>query len=370
MFEEGARMRSERGAENVFDFTLGNPEVEPPESVIGTLRKLALHSPPNAHGYMPNAGFPAVRAAIAAGLVRDTGLPYTADHVIMTCGSAGAINTLFRAILDPGDEVIVLVPYFPEYQFYIDNHGGRMVEVETDRWFQPDLDRLEAALTSRTKAILLNSPNNPTGVIYPAETLRAIDSLLRRTGSSALVVSDEPYKPLVYDGGRVPETAVQIERCVVAYSWSKSMAISGERIGYLAFSPRIAEWDELRNACTFTNRILGYINAPALWQRVVSEVPDAAVETRIYESKRNRLCEALTRMGYHAPKPQGAFYVFPASPVPDDVAFVRHLLKEAILAVPGTGFGRGGYFRLSLTVPESTIERALPGFERALRSLG
>jgi aspartate aminotransferase len=369
MFEEGARMRAERGAGNVFDFTLGNPEVEPPEAVIDTLRKLALDSPPNAHGYMPNAGFPEVRAEIAKGLTRDTALEYTAEHVIMTCGSAGAINTLFRAILDPGDEVIVLVPFFPEYQFYIDNHGGRMVLVETTADFQPDMERLAEAITQRTKAILINSPNNPTGVVYPASVLRKLDALLERLGSQALVVSDEPYKPLVYDGARVPETAACIRRCVVAYSWSKSMAISGERIGYLAFSPRIEEWNALRNACTFTNRILGFINAPAIWQRVVAQVPEASVEARLYQHKRDVLCDALQRIGYDAPKPQGAFYVFPKSPLKDDIAFIRTLLKEGILAVPGSGFGRSGYFRLSLTVPLQTIERSITGFERAFQAV-
>jgi aspartate aminotransferase len=362
MFEEGARLAKERGPENVFDFTLGNPEIEPPDAVVDALRRLACSSPPGSHGYMPNAGFPQVRARIAAELERNTGLPYTADHVIMTCGSAGAINTLFRSILDPGDEVIVLLPFFPEYQFYIDNHGGRMVQVQTRDDFQPDIERLKAAITPRTKAIILNSPNNPSGVIYPAGILEAID----RLDTQALIVSDEPYKPLVFDGAVVPETAKFIRRCATAFSWSKSMAISGERVGYLAFSPRIEEWDALRNACTFTNRILGFINAPAIWQRVVAEAPAASVDAGLYQRKRDIMCEGLARAGYEVNKPQGAFYVFPKSPIDDDIAFIRILLREGILAVPGSGFGRSGYFRISFTVPLDRIERSLPGFERAI----
>ncbi len=363
MFEEGARLRAERGPDRVFDFTLGNPDVEPPEPVLAALRRVACESRPHSHGYMPNAGFPEVREAIARRLRERTGLPYTAGHVLMTSGSAGASNVLLKAILDPGDEVIVLVPYFPEYRFYIENHGGRLVPVETREDFQPDIARIAAALTPRTKAILLNSPNNPTGALYPAEILSELNALL--AGTDVLVLSDEPYRVLVYDGRSAPETAVLIERCVIADSWSKSMAIPGERIGCLALSPRIAEWAALRDACTFTNRVLGYVNAPALWQLVVAEAAGAMVDVAAYQEKRDLLCGALTRMGYELIPPAGAFYAFPKTPGGDDLAFVRRLLNEGVLAVPGSGFGRPGYFRLSLTVPRETIERSLPAFECA-----
>jgi len=364
MFEEGIRLRQERGAENVFDFTLGNPDVEPPEAVIAALRRVVAENRPRSHGYMPNAGFPAVRQVMARRLAQRTGLGFTADDVLMTVGAAGAINTLLKAILDPGDEVIVLNPYFPEYRFYIENHAGRVVPVETDDSFLPDAGRIAAAITPRTKAIILNSPNNPTGRIYPEAVLRELNEIVR---DPVIAISDEPYRPLVFDSLEQPETLRVIERSALAWSWSKAMAVAGERIGYLALSPRLAEVAALRGACTFTNRILGYINAPAIWQWVVAEVPDVTVEVAGYQAKRNRLCGALTAMGYDAPRPQGSFYCFPRTPLADDVAFIRRLQKEGILAVPGSGFGRGGFMRLSLTIAREDLERSLPGFERALR---
>jgi aspartate aminotransferase len=366
MFEAGILLRQERGAENVFDYTLGNPDVEPPEEVVAALRRVAAEERPLGHGYMPNAGFPDVRAAIALGLTGRIGIPFAGEDVIMTVGAAGAINTVLKSILDPGDEAIVLKPYFPEYRFYIENHGGRVVEVETGEGFQPDVARIAAAIGPRTKAILLNSPNNPTGAIYPAETLRELNAIVREP---VIAISDEPYRALTYDGVRTPETLACIERAVLAFSWSKAMAIAGERIGYLAISPRLKEAAPLRNACTFANRILGYVNAPAIWQRVVAQVPDAVVDVRQYQAKRDLLCDALTAMGYHAPRPQGSYYAFPRTPIPDDIAFTALLREEGILAVPGVGFGRGGYMRLSLTLPMSRIERSLAGFERAMRKV-
>jgi len=364
MFEIGIQLRRERGAENVFDFTLGNPDVEPPEAVIRALGQVVERNLPRSHGYMPNAGFPEVRVRIAAWLAGRTGVPFTGEDVIMTTGAAGAINTVLKSILDPGDEVIVLNPYFPEYRFYIENHNGVVVPVETGEDFQPDVDAIARAITPRTKALILNSPNNPTGALYGADVLHAIDRIAQ---PPLLVISDEPYRPLTFDGLRVPETLSVIRRAVLAWSWSKAMAIAGERIGYLAIPPHLPEAAALRNACTFANRILGYINAPAIWQHVVAEVPDATVDVSLYQAKRDLLCGALTSMGYEAPRPEGSFYVFPRTPIPDDVAFIRELQTEGILAVPGAGFGRSGHMRLSLTVSKPEIERSLPGFERAIR---
>lgn len=363
MFEIGIQLRRERGAENVFDFSLGNPEVEPPAAVLDALRQVVSEARPHAHGYMPNAGFPEVRAAIARSLAVRTGLPFGAEDILMTNGAAGAINTLLKAVLDPGDEAIVLSPYFPEYRFYIENHGGRVVLVETDEHFQPDIDAIAAAIGPRTKALILNSPNNPTGVVYSADVLRRLDRIVPEW---MLVISDEPYRPLTFDGCTQPETFGLLRRAVVAWSWSKAMAIPGERIGYLAIPPHLPEAAALRSACTFANRILGYINAPAIWQLVVGRVPDAAVDVTQYQEKRDLLCDALNSMGYHAPRPQGSFYVFPRTPLDDDVAFIRLLQAEGILAVPGTGFGRSGYMRLSLTISKDDLVRSLPGFERAM----
>ena len=364
MFEIGIQLRKERGAENVFDFSLGNPEVEPPAAVLDALRQVVSESRPHAHGYMPNAGFPEARAAIARNLAERTGLPFSAEDIVMTNGAAGAINTILKAVLDPSDEAIVLSPYFPEYRFYIENHGGRMVTVDTDEHFQPDIDAIAAAITPRTKALILNSPNNPTGVVYSAEVLRRLDGIIP---DSMLVISDEPYRPLTFDGLKPPETFGLLRRAVGAWSWSKAMAIPGERIGYLAIPPHLPEAAELRNACTFASRILGFINAPAIWQLVVARVPDATVDVSQYQEKRDLLCDALNAMGYDAPRPQGSFYVFPRTPLADDVAFIRLLQAQGILAVPGTGFGRGGYMRLSLTIAKDDLVRSLPGFERALR---
>ena len=364
MFEIGLELRRERGAENVFDFTLGNPDVEPPEAVIAALRRIVAENLPRSHGYMPNAGFPRVRSAVARSLAARTGLPFAAQDLIMTVGAAGAINIVLKAILDPGDEVIVLSPYFPEYEHYIGNHQGRVVPVETGENFQPDIARIKAAITPRTKAIILNSPNNPTGAIYGEEILRELNGVIREP---MLAISDEPYRPIVFDGVRPPDTLSLIERSVLAWSWSKAMALAGERIGYLAIPPHLAEADSLRQACIFAHRVLGYVNAPALWQLVVAEAPDATVDTSLYQARRDLLCDALNAMGYQAPRPQGSFYVFPRTPIPDDLAFMGILQQEGILAVPGAGFGRGGYMRLSLTTPTSEIERSLPSFERAIR---
>lgn len=364
MFEIGIELRRTRGAENVFDYSLGNPEVEPPVAVIEALRRVAAEDRPHSHGYMPNAGFPEVRAAIAGNLKARTGMAFSAEDVIMTTGAAGAINTVLKSVLDPGDEVIVLNPYFPEYRFYIENHGGRVVPVETGGGFEPDPAAVARAITPRTKAIILNSPNNPTGKVYSAAVLAELNQVIREP---ILAISDEPYRPLVYDGMHAPETLAIVERAVLAWSWSKAMAIAGERIGYLAISPRLSEAAALRNACTFANRILGYINAPALWQRVVAQVPDAVIDVGHYQAKRDLLCGALSAMGYDAPRPQGSFYVFPRTPIADDVAFIRLLQDEGILAVPGRGFGRSGYMRLSLTISREEIERSLPGFEKAIQ---
>jgi aspartate aminotransferase len=357
MFEIGIQMRKERGPENVFDFSLGNPDVEPPAAVLDALRRVVEHPRPHAHGYMPNAGFPEVRAKVAATI----GL--SGDDIIMTNGAAGALNTVLKAILDPGDEVIVLNPYFPEYRFYIENHGGRVVPVETDRRFQPDPDAIRRAITRRTKALILNSPNNPTGAMYDAAALAEINRLIE---PPVLVLSDEPYRTIVYDGVRPPETLRHIERAVVAWSWSKAMAIPGERIGYLAIPPWLDEAAQLRNACTFANRILGFINAPAIWQWVVAEAPNATVPVAEYQAKRDLLCDALQAAGYELERPKGAYYVFPRTPIEDDIEFIGILQQEGILAVPGTGFGRPGYMRLSLTIPRADLERSLAGFARCV----
>jgi len=366
MFEEGIRLKAERGAENIFDFTLGNPDPEPPQVVMDALQKVVSTNRKRSHAYMPNAGFPEVRAAMAERMSKATGLAYTAEHILMTVGAAGAINTLLKAILDPGDEVMVLAPYFGEYLFYINNHGGTMVVAETKADFSLDLSAIEAALTSRTKAILLNSPNNPTGAIYSEASLVALEGLLAQKAPGVMVISDEPYKVITYDGHKQPEVASLLTNTVIVNSWSKQWAVPGERIGYIAISPRIPQAKELAAACTFTHRTLGFVNAPAIWQWVAKEVDYACVDITEYQVKVDTLCDALARFGYTFTKPKGSFYVFPQTPIADDVAFVQMLQDEGVLAVPGAGFGRSGHMRLSLTLPLGDIERSLPGFQKAI----
>jgi aspartate aminotransferase len=366
MFEEGARLKAERGIENVFDFTLGNPDLEPPAALIDALRQVAAENRPGSHAYMPNAGYPEVRAEIARRLEAATGLAYTAAHVIMTVGAAAALNVILKAILDPGDEVIVLAPFFAEYTFYVGNHGGGLVVVETDGDAQPVVERIAQALGPRTKAIIVNSPNNPTGVVYPARFFSELQAMLESRRHAALVLSDEPYRMLAFEGISVPQVPPLVRRTVLCDSYSKVLAIPGERIGYLALSPQIDEATDLFNAAVFALRILGFVNAPAIWQWTVARARDVHVDPASYQRRCERVYGALTAMGYRAIRPQGAFYVFVETPTPDDVAFVGRLKGEGILTVPGAGFGRSGYIRLSVTVPPEMIERSLPGFERAL----
>jgi aspartate aminotransferase len=368
MFEEGVRMKRERGADAVFDFSLGNPDVEPPQAVLDALRRVVAGNHPGSHGYMPNPGYPAVREAVANKLCRETGLNFTAEDIFMTVGSAGACNVILKSILDPGDEVIVLMPFFPEYQFYIANHGGRMVPVETDATFLPDVERIRAAITPRTRAILLNTPNNPTGRVYPESVLRDLDAMLKSVGQPITVISDEPYKSFVYDGQRQPEVASFIANTAICNSWSKSLGLPGERIGYLALSPQLEGAADLRGACAFSNRTLGFINAPAIWQWVMLESLDATIDRAPYEHKRNVLCDALEAIGYEVRRPEGSFYIFLKTPIPDDIAFTKLLAEQGVLAVPGTGFGRSGYIRLSLTIPLERIEKSIGGFQRAFLS--
>ena len=368
MFDEGVRLKRERGADAVFDFSLGNPDVEPPPAVLDALRRVVAGNPPGSHGYMPNPGYAEVREAVAGKLCRETGLDFTAEDVFMTVGAAGACNVILKSLLDPGDEVLVLAPYFAEYQFYIANHGGRMVPVETDDSFLPDVEKIAEALTPRTRALILNTPNNPTGRVYPESVLRDLDEMLSRAGQPITVLSDEPYKSFVYDGHRQPEIASHIANTAICNSWSKSLGLAGERIGYLALSPRLGDGATLRSACAFSNRTLGFVNAPAIWQRVIVESLDETIGVAIYEQRRNVLCDALEAIGYEARRSEGAFYVFLKTPIPDDVAFTKLLAEQGVLAVPGTGFGRSGYIRLSLTIPMEKIEGSIGGFERAFLS--
>jgi aspartate aminotransferase len=375
MFEEGERLRQELGADKVYDFTLGNPDVEPPEAFHTALRQLAANPLPGMHRYMNNAGYPETRAAVARKLSADAGLEVTADHVIMTCGAGGALNVALKTILNPGEEVIILAPYFVEYKFYIDNHGGVPVEVWTNReTFKLDLAAIEAAITTKTRAIIINSPNNPTGVIYEAEELSALGELVKRakerTGHQVYVISDEPYARIAYDGMQVPNIFPLIESSLVVTSHSKDLALPGERIGYLAANPRMATAMQFMEGAVFCNRTLGFVNAPALMQRLVSGLQDVSVDIDEYQAKRDLLCAHLSKLGFSMVKPDGAFYLFPKSPLADDVEFVKLAQKHHILLVPGSGFGAPGYFRIAYCVDQEMIERSLPAWKQLAIEVG
>lgn len=375
MFEEGERLRREHGAANVYDFTLGNPDIEPPEQFSAALRMLANDPQPGMHRYMNNAGYEETRGAVAAKLSRASGLPVGAGHVIMTCGAGGALNVALKTILNPAEEVIILAPYFVEYKFYIDNHGGVPVEVRTNRQnFRLDMAAIEAAITSKTRAIIINSPNNPTGVIYDAEELAALGDLLKRaqqrTSHQIYLISDEPYASISYDGHHVPNIFPLVENSLIVTSHSKDLALPGERIGYLAANPIMAAVDQFIEGAVFCNRTLGFVNAPALMQRLVAGLQDVSVDVGAYMEKRNILYDKLTGLGFRMVKPDGAFYLFPESPLKDDVEFVKLAQTHNLLLVPGSGFGAPGYFRIAYCVDRGMIERSLPAWERLAKDLG
>ncbi|MCZ6615321.1 MAG: pyridoxal phosphate-dependent aminotransferase [Chloroflexi bacterium] len=369
MFEAGIALKAQYGADNVFDLSLGNPIVEPPEEFRRELRRLAGNPIPGMHRYMPNAGYPETRRAVAKGLTEETGLPFTAEEIVMTCGAAAAINVVLKTILNPGEEVIFLSPYFVEYGYYVDNHGGVAVTVPTRSDFLFDLPAIEAAITSKTRALIINSPNNPTGVVYSANQLQALGDLLTRkqaeSGGEIFIISDEPYRRILYDGLTYPQVFPHYLNTVVVNSHAKDLALPGERIGYIAINPAYPEREELANGFTFCNRTLGFVNAPALMQHIVRELQGVSVDAGDYQRKRDYLHGHLTELGYSVTKPQGAFYLFPKSPIDDDVAFVDTLQQWNVLTVPGTGFGTPGYFRISYCVEDSVLEGAVAGFAKA-----
>lgn len=375
MFEEGARLRALHGDDKVFDFTLGNPSVEPPAAFHRQLLELAQHPLPGMHRYMNNAGYEETRAAVAAVLAEKAGKPVAARHVLMTCGAGGALNVALKTMLNPGEEVIILAPFFVEYKFYIDNHGGVSREVWTDReTFQLDLAAIEAAIGPNTRAILINSPNNPTGVIYPEASLLALGELLARKEAelqrSIFVISDEPYARLAYDGESVPSIFTCVRNSLIATSHSKDLALPGERIGYLAANPAMDEVELFMEGAIFCNRVLGFVNAPALMQRLVAQLQTASVDVEEYKHKRDLLYNHLTSLGFRMVKPGGGFYLFPESPLADDIAFVQKAQEFNILLVPGTGFGAPGYFRIAYCIDQQVIERSLPAWTALAKAVG
>jgi aspartate aminotransferase len=379
MFEEGNRLKKEHGADKVFDFSLGNPDIEPPPAFHRVFLRLAREDRKGSHGYMPNAGYPEVREALALKASREQGVELDGSHIVMTVGAAGGLNIVFKAILDPGDEVIVPRPYFMEYRAYTANHGGVLVEVDTAEDFSLDLGAVRAALTPKTKAVLINSPHNPTGRVYPAGDIEALGKLLAEQGPAGrrpYLISDEPYREISYDGITVPPVLAVYDESIVVSSYSKSLSLPGERIGYAAVGPKAADKEELVNALIYANRILGYVNAPALMQRIVAELTFAKVDVDIYARRRAAFTAIMDGAGISYAKPEGAFYLFckvpprkaPSGGGEDDRAFAELLKQHLILAVPGSGFGKPGWLRLAYCVDEKIIKASGPAFNRALEA--
>ena len=369
MFEEGIRLKKEFGEENVFDLSLGNPVIEPPEEVRKALIESARDESHGLHRYMPNAGLADVRAVIAESLSPECKVELSANDVVMVCGAAGGLNITLKTLLDPGDEVIIFAPYFVEYLFYADNHGGKAVAVPTLDDFRLNFEALQNALNEKTKAVIINSPNNPTGVLYSRQELQELARVLKahsdKTGKAVYLISDDPYKKITFDGVEAPNIMEFYQDSIYITSHSKDIALPGERIGFLAVHPQCESAGLLMAGLIFCNRVLGFVNAPALIQRVVKQVQGVTVDVEQYRRKRDYLHNELTRIGYQVVKPQGAFYFFPKSPLEDEVEFVKKLADKKVLVVPGRGFGLPGYFRISYCLPDSVIEGSIAGFEKA-----
>ena len=375
MFEAGNELRKKYGNDKVYDFSLGNPDVPAPAAVKDALKDIAENADKAfALGYMPNAGYPECREKLGAYLTREQGLPVPGSHVIATCGAAGGINAFFRAVLEAGDEVICPSPYFVEYAFYAGNFQGKLVPVASKAdTFELDCAAIDAAITPKTRAVLVNSPNNPTGQIYTRKELDELATVLKNAskkfGRTIYLIADEPYRYLNYDNCDVPSVFSVYDASVVIGSFSKTLSLAGERIGYVAVNPALEGADELLNGVIMTNRILGFVNAPAVAQQILIRAVDSTIELDIYRRRRDLMAQVLTEAGIEFMMPKGAFYFFPKSPVADEREFVQKLLEQRILAVPGRGFGLAGYFRLTFCVDESIIANSAESFKNAMKSL-
>ena len=369
MFEEGNRLAKIHGRDKVYDFSLGNPFGEPPTEVQESLKKHILGRELGLHKYMSNSGYPEVCEKIAKSLEAESGVKLTGENVIMTVGAAGGLNVVFKALLNEGEEVIVFAPYFVEYNSYVDNSGGKTVVIPSDTLsFQPNLEQLAQYITANTKAVIINSPNNPTGVVYSEENLKNMAAILeakeREFNSKIYVISDEPYSRIIYDGVKVPPVLSIFKNAIIVNSFSKSLGLAGERIGYIAASSNIQDISTLMKALAYCNRTLGFVNAPGLFQRVVADSLDAKIDVDDYKAKRDFLYENLTALGFECIKPQGAFYLFPKSLIPNEIEFAKTATKYNILIVPGSGFGCPGHFRMSYCVPFDMIKNSISAFEK------
>lgn len=370
MFEEGKRLASIHGEENVFDFSLGNPNVEPPEVVKNTIIEILSEESPNfVHGYMSNSGYEDVRLKIAEFTNKKHNLNLTENNIVMTCGAAGGLNIIFKTLMNPGDEVITFAPYFGEYRAYTNNYDGNLVVVPSNTdTFEPNLEEFENKITSKTKIVIINSPNNPTGVIYSEEVIKSLANILNKKqkefNSSIYLISDEPYREIVYDDIKVPYLLNYYNNSIIGYSYSKSLSLPGERIGYIVANSSLDDFDIFMQGLNVANRVLGFVNAPSLFQRVIARTLGAEVDVDIYKKNRDLLYNHLTKIGFSCVKPNGAFYLFPKSLIEDDVKFCQDAKKFNLLIVPGTAFGCPGHFRISYCVSYDKIEKSLAAFDK------
>ena len=370
MFEEGKRLSAIHGIDNVYDYSLGNPNVEPPEVIKEAIREILEEESPNmVHGYMNNSGYEDVRESIANYTNEKNGTSVSKDHVVMTCGAAGGLNIVFKTLLNPGDEVLTFAPYFGEYRNYASNFDTSLIVVPADtETFQPNLKELVNCITDKTKIVIVNSPNNPSGVIYSDETIKELAIILedkqKEYGHSIFLLSDEPYREIVYDNAFVPYLLNYYKNTIVGYSYSKSLSLPGERIGYLVVHPEIEAVDDVMASLNVANRILGFVNAPSLFQRVVAKTLGAEVDVNIYKKNRDLLYGHIREVGFEALKPEGAFYLFMKTPIEDDVKFCADAKQFNLLLVPGRAFGCPGYVRLSYCIAHNRIVNSLPAFNQ------
>lgn len=376
MFEEGKKLAEKYGAENVYDFSLGNPNVPAPVQVKeAILEELEKEDPVVLHGYMSNSGYENVRKAVADSLNKRFDTSFHEENIVMTVGAAGGLNVILKSLLNPEDEVLVVAPYFGEYNAYVSNYDGKVVVVSPNtETFQPNLEEMEEKITCRTKAVIINSPNNPTGVVYSEETILAMAAMLERKqkelGIDIYLISDEPYRELVYDGKVVPYLTKYYKNTVVGYSFSKSLSLPGERIGYLVIPDEAADAGELQAAANVATRILGYVNAPSLMQKVVAKCLDARADVPYYDRNRETLYKGLKELGFSCIKPEGAFYLFVKSPVEDEKVFCNAAKKHNILIVPGSSFACPGFVRIAYCVSYEAIVNAMPGFKAVAEEFG
>lgn len=373
MFEEGKRLSEIYGEENVFDYSIGNPNIEAPSEIKDIIIKILNEENPNKlHGYMNNSGYEDVREGIAENINVKYNTKLNYENIVMTCGAAGGLNIILKSILNPGDEVIIFAPFFGEYINYVNNFDGKIKIISADtKSFQPNLKELEKEITSKTKAIIINSPNNPSGVIYNENTIIKMSKILKmkeeELGSQIYLISDEPYREIIYDNAKVPCILNYYDNSFIGYSYSKSLSLPGERIGYVVVNSKIKDFKEMVASLNISNRILGFVNAPSLFQRVIKESLNLEVDSNIYKKNRDLLYNHLIQIGFECMKPEGTFYLFPKSPIDNDVKFCEDAKKFNILAVPGSTFGCPGYFRLSYCISYEKVEKSLKAFDNLMK---